>query len=223
MERIAVSESAVENNDKTIQENFLHVEAGTEFLKEKIVLSLRTDVCEIATDNKSVVVRANGVFRPVQGDASRKLLQVPLMGTVTERNEAGVQSRVLVELTHSKRELADGREYQTLAHAGRKTVTLLHKRGDGEVLELELRRYGNVYKLKDADMDFQRRQERRQRSRAVCPKQNEPQSSKECPTDTTSSEDEGEGSQILGTVTASARTVTETALPTLPNSAVVVS
>jgi hypothetical protein len=221
-ERVAVSESAVENNDKDIQENFLHVETA-QFLKEKIVLSLRTDVCEVAIDNKSVVVRANGVFRPDQGDASRKLLQVPLMGDVTVRNEAGVQPRVLVKLTHSKREFADGHEYQALAHAGRKTVTLLHKKEDGQVLQLELRRYGTVYKLKDADMDFQRRQERRQRSRAVCPKPIEPQSSTECSADTTSSEDEGEGSPILGKVTASEHTVTETALPTQSNSAAVVS
>ncbi len=102
-------------------------------------------------------------------------------------------------------------------------MTLLHKKEDGEVLELELRRYGNIYKLKDADMDFQRRQERRQKSRAVCPKPITPQSSTECSADTTSSEDEGEGSQILGKVTASARTVTETALPTTPNSTAVVS
>jgi hypothetical protein len=87
--RVAVSESAVENKDKAIQEKFLHVEAA-QFLQEKIVLSLHTDVCGVAIDNKSVVVRANGVFRPAQGDASRKLLQVPLMGDVTVRNEAGV-------------------------------------------------------------------------------------------------------------------------------------
>jgi hypothetical protein len=108
------NESAVGNNDKAIQENFLHVETAA-FLKEKIVLSLRTDVCKVAVDNKSVVVRANGVSRPAQGDASRKLLHVQLTGDITVRNETGVQPRVLVELTHSKRELTDGHEYQALA------------------------------------------------------------------------------------------------------------
>ncbi len=222
MERIAVSESAVENNDKAIQENFLHVEADDEFLTEKIVLSVRTDVCDVAMNNKSVVVRANGVFRPAQGDASRKLLQVPLIGDVTIRNDEGMQPRVLVELTHSKRESSEGHVYQTLVHTGRKIVTLLHKKEDGQVLQLELRRHGTVYKLKDADMDFQRRQERRQKSSAARPKLITPQSSTEFSSDTTSSEDEEEGSPILGKA-ASVRTVTATALPTTPNSAAVVS
>jgi hypothetical protein len=170
MGRPAVSESAVRNNDKYIQECFLHLEANAEFLRESIVLSLLTDVCDVLLDNKSVVVCANGVVRPIQGNVSRKLLQVPLMGNVTMRNEAGVQPRVLVELSHAKQVSSEGHVYQALVHAGRKTVTLMHMKEDGQVHQLELRRHGTVYKLKDGDMDFQRRQERRQKSIDACHK-----------------------------------------------------
>ncbi len=138
------------------------------------------------------------------------------------RNEAGVQPRVLVELTHAKRESPEGHVYQTLVHAGRKTVTLLHMKEDGQVHQLELRRHGIVYKLKNADMDFQRRQERRQKSIAKRPKLLMPLAGTQSSSATTSSEDEGEGSPILGKA-KSVHTVTATALQTQPNSATAVS
>jgi hypothetical protein len=160
MDKPAVSESAIHNNNKYIQEHFLHLNANAEYLKEGIVLSLCPDVCDVLPDKKGVVVRANTVVRPIQGDVSRKLLKVTLKGNVTMRNEASVQLRVLIELTHAEQVSLEGPVYQTLVHGGRKTVTLMHMREDGQVHQLELHRHGTVYKLNDANMDFQRRQER---------------------------------------------------------------
>ncbi len=86
-DKSAVSESAVHNKDKYIQERFLQFHANAEYLKEGLVLSLRPDVCEVLPGNKGVAVRANTVVRPIQGDASRKLLNVTLKGNVTVRDE----------------------------------------------------------------------------------------------------------------------------------------